>query len=142
MPSHTSKLIVVCGLSFGGKTTLGDAIAGLFGYEQVDVDHTKVRLFGGRFEDNALDQASWDDIYQETDRQIEAHLRAGRSVVDASRNFRRQEREHAGRLARACGSAFVLVYTDTPVSIAWQRMLRNRRSPTRVDWGDAAFDEV
>jgi shikimate kinase len=35
--STVPKLIVICGLSFAGKTTLGKAIAVRFGYAEVDV---------------------------------------------------------------------------------------------------------
>jgi predicted kinase len=33
-----SKLCIICGISFAGKSTSGSAIARRFGYAQVDVD--------------------------------------------------------------------------------------------------------
>ena len=42
----SNKLIIVCGLSFAGKSTLANAISAAFGYLQVDVDETKDELFG------------------------------------------------------------------------------------------------
>jgi len=50
-------LVVVCGLSFAGKTTLGTALARLFNYKEVDADLKKLRIYGARFEETALDQA-------------------------------------------------------------------------------------
>ena len=135
-------LIVVCGLSFAGKTTLATAIAKRFAYEQVDVDDTKVRLFGVTFEENSLDQEAWNRIYEETDREIQAHLAAHKSVVDASRNFKRRERDRARALAHRSGARVIVVYVDTPERVARQRMLANRCRPTRVDWGDASFEQV
>jgi predicted kinase len=49
-------LVIVCGLSFAGKTTLGNAIARHFGYVEVDVDDVKVRLYGVDYGENNLDQ--------------------------------------------------------------------------------------
>jgi predicted kinase len=138
----TPSLVVVCGLSFGGKTTLGSALARRFNYEMVDVDLTKVRLYGVRFEENALDQKAWNGIYDETDREIAQYLRAGASVVDASRNFRREERSHARRIAALNGADLLLIYIDTPEHVARKRLLANRQRPERVDWGDTSFDEI
>jgi len=76
---------------------------------QLDVDDTKVRLYGVRFEANDLGQAEWDRIYAETDQQIADHLRAGQSVVDASRNFRRRERDLARQLATDNGGQPLIV---------------------------------
>jgi len=135
-------LVVVCGLSFAGKTTLGSALARRFNYKEVDVDLTKVRLYGVRFEENALDQDAWNRIYDETDREIAQYLQAGASVVDASRNFRKEERSHARRIAALSGADFLLIYIDTPEHVARKRLLANRQRPERVDWGDTSFDEI
>src|SRR5262245_60732292 len=135
-------LIIVCGLSFAGKTTLGNAIALHFGYTQVDVDDIKVRLYGVEYAENNLGQNAWNRIYDEADKDISKHLEAGQSVVDASRNFRRRERDRARGIAMSSGGRALLVYVDTPESVARQRLLANRHDPTRVDWGDASFDDV
>src|SRR5437879_2883317 len=77
--SNPPLLVVVCGLSFAGKTTLGTALARRFNYKQVDVDLTKVRLYGVRFEDNSLERDAWNRIYDETDSEI-AHYPAVRNI--------------------------------------------------------------
>ena len=139
---HPPVLVVVCGLSFAGKTTLGTAIASRFKYEQVDVDQTKVRLYGVRFEEHTLDQDAWNRIYSETDAEIARYLQSGTSVVDASRNFRKQERSSARRIAEMNGADFLVIYIDIPESVARERLLANRRDPIRVDWGDFSFDQI
>jgi predicted kinase len=95
-----------------------------------------------RFEENALDQEAWNRIYDETDREIAQHLRSGTSVVDASRNVRKEERSHARGIAALNGGHFLLIYIDTPERVARKRLLANRQSPERVDWGDTSFDEI
>lgn len=135
-------LVVVCGLSFAGKTTLGSALARRFNYKDVDVDLTKVRLYQVRFEDTALEQEAWNRIYDETDREIAQYLQSGTSVVDASRNFRKEERSHARRIAAQNNADFLLIYIDTPEHIARMRLLANRERHERVDWGNTSFDEI
>jgi predicted kinase len=63
-------------------------------------------------------------------------------VVDASRNFRKEERSHARRIAALNRGEFVLIYIDTPEREARKRLRANRQRPERVDWGDASFDEI
>ena len=50
-----SKLILICGIAFAGKSTLGVAIARRFGYTQVDVDDMKVQLYGPVSKDDDLE---------------------------------------------------------------------------------------
>lgn len=114
------KLIVVCGLSFAGKSTLADAICAASGHQQVDVDETKLELYGAEVDDEDLSPEEWARIYAGTDDRIVAHLRNGDSVVDASRNFRQAEREHARVLASRMRAQVELVYVDAPEALVRQ----------------------
>ena len=87
-----NQLIIVCGLSFSGKSTLGKAIADRFGCVEVDVDETKFSLYGQNTRDEDLKREDWVRIYAETDRLIENLLDSCKTVVDASRNFSKSER--------------------------------------------------
>ena len=87
-----NKLFIICGISFAGKSTLGEAIAKRFGYAQVDVDDMKFQLYGPAIKDEDLIHADWVRIYDETDKLIESYLQSGKTVIDASRNFRKKER--------------------------------------------------
>src|ERR1051326_2163897 len=82
-----SRFIVLCGKPFAGKTTLGKAIIEKFSHETVDVDVTKDNLYGLGLKDDDVTHEQWVSIYEETDKQIEAYLQDGRSIVDDSRNF-------------------------------------------------------
>jgi len=108
-----NKLIVVCGFSFAGKSTLGRAICEEFGIREVDVDKTMLELYGDTVNDEALSNEQWDRIYAETDQKILGYLRTGNSVVDASRNFRKAERSGAGSIAKSAGADLVVVYVNT-----------------------------
>ncbi|MFO7918833.1 MAG: ATP-binding protein [Anaerolineae bacterium] len=138
----SNRLIIICGLSFAGKSTLADAICAEFGYSQVDVDQTKLDLHGPGIDDTDLNPDEWDRIYRETDERILFHLRKGGTVVDASRNFRRRERDHARRIAEQVGVEMVVIYVDTPEWLVRRRWAQNKRQQARRDVSEAAFGEI
>jgi predicted kinase len=137
-----NKLLIICGISFSGKSTLGKAITKRFGYAEVDVDETKFHLYGQNIKDEDLKPEDWVRVYAKTDRLIDNHLRSGKNVVDASRNFSKAERDIAKIIAHKAGAAIVTVYVDTPVGIARQRLLENRLNPSRRNVTDKDFVEV
>ena len=140
MPS--AALIVICGLSYAGKSTLARAITNRFGYEEIDVDDVAATLYGLNFQARPIEEQDFDRIYDEADRLIEARLSSGTSVVDASRNFRRAERDHAREIAERSGVRVVTIFVDTPEEIARQRRLGNRTSKARRDVTDEEFEEI
>ena len=143
MPSpNKNQLIIICGLSFSGKSTLARAIVQRFGFAEVDVDETKFNLFGRAIQDSDLKPADWARLYTETDREIAELLADGKTVVDASRNFSKTERDGAKQLAEKCSVALLTVYVDTPEALARQRLLSNRLTPSRRDVSDSDFEDV
>ena len=138
----TNRLIVICGPSFAGKSTLGDAICAEFRFMQVDVDRTKVQLFGESVDFEELTREEWNEIYRETDDKIVNLLRSGTSVVDASRNFRKAERDGARSIAEKVNAETVLIYVDTPEWLARQRRSENRDKQIRTDISDEEFEEI
>jgi len=137
-----NQLLIICGLPFAGKSTLAKAISERFGYEEVDVDATKFQLYGQSIQEEDLNPDAWVRIYTETDRFIENKLKSGRSVVDASRNFSRAERELARGIADKAGVPVVTIYVDIPEAIVRQRLFENRHEPTRRDLTDKDFEEA
>jgi predicted kinase len=138
-----TKLVIVCGLSFGGKSTLAKAIRERLGHREVDVDATKVRLHGGAYKGDAdLSHDEWDAIYAATDAETAELLAAGVPVVDGSRNFRRFERDRARAIAEGAGVPLVTVYVDTPAEVARERHARNAVAPTRVHMSEAELEEI
>jgi predicted kinase len=137
-----NQLIIICGLSFSGKSTLARAIVQRFGFAEVDVDETKFNLFGRSIQDANLNPADWARLYTETDREIARLLANGKTVVDGSRNFSKAERDGAKQLAEKCSVALLTVYVDTPEALARQRLLDNRITPSRRDVSDSDFEDV
>ena len=137
-----SKLVIICGISFAGKSTLGEAITQRFGYVQVDVDDMKFHLFGPDSKDEELSRADWVRIYHETDKLMESYLQSGKTVIDASRNFRKQERQLARQIATQLKAEVVTILVDTPVGIAQKRLLENREKQSRLDVTDQDFETI
>jgi len=138
----SNRLIIVCGLPFAGKSTLGSAICAEFGYPRVDVDQTKVDLYGPGVDDEDLDPKQWARIYRETDERIMRLLEDGDSVVDASRNFRKDERNRARAIAERMMAEIVIIYVSTPESVVRQRWTENRKKQKRRDISDKGFEEI
>jgi predicted kinase len=137
-----SKLVLICGLSFAGKSTLGTALAQHFGYAKVDLDGTMFRLYGPAITDEELDDGDWDSVYRTTYAQIDDYLAAGTTVVHDSGNFSREERARAREVARRREAEVVTIYIDTPEPIARQRHVANRTRTTRLDVSDKDFVEA
>lgn len=137
-----NKLLIICGLSFAGKSTLGNAIAQAFNYSKVDLDDTKFHLYGPTINDEELGDDDWERVYRETYKQIEDYLSSGKTVVHDSGNFSRDERAGVRELARKRGAEVVTIYVDTPEPIARQRLRANRERRTRLDVTDKDFDEA
>src|SRR5258708_1710604 len=109
-----ATLIVICGLSFSGKSTLASAITARFGYGEIDVDTVGATLYGLDIHDERLKELDWDRVYEEADEIIERRLKSGATVIDASRNFTKKERELAQQVAKRAGAHFVTIFVDTP----------------------------
>ncbi len=137
-----NKFIIICGLSFAGKSILGNAISDRFGYPQVDVDKTKFNLYGIDIKDEDLDNQQWSKIYNITDNQIENYLMRDIPVIDASRNFRKSERDHAREIAIEHKADIVVIYVDTPESIVRQRWADNQKKQTRRNVSNNDFEEI
>jgi predicted kinase len=135
-------LCIISGLSFAGKTYLCNILVKKFGYETVDVDVTKENMYGKGLKDDDLTHEQWVKIYDATDKQIEKFLKDGKSVLDASRNFRKVERINAKNIAERSGTGFILIYVKTPEEVVRQRWGENRRTQTRHDVGDKGFEEI
>jgi predicted kinase len=137
-----NKLFIICGISFAGKSTLGKRIAQRFGYREVDVDDMKCDLYGPDIQDEDLSHTDWVRVYAETDKRIESYLQTGKTVIDASRNFRKRERQLARQIAAKLEVEVVTIFVDTPEDVARHRLLENRNKPSRRDVTDKDFEEI
>jgi predicted kinase len=73
---------------------------------------------------------------------MESYLQSGKTVIDASRNFRKQERQLARHLATQLKAEVVTIFVDTPEGIARKRLLENRQKQSRLDVTDTDFETI
>lgn len=140
--SASNRLIIICGLSFAGKSVLAEAICSRFKYLQVDVNEVKTGLFGVDVRDEDLSKKQWDLVYGEADNMIVNYLQLDAGVVDASRHFRKAERSRIKRIAHGIGVKTITVHVNTPEAEARRRWMENRVNPTRRDIAGKHFEEI
>ena len=69
-------------------------------------------------------------------------LAKGESVIYDNANHTRRNRDRCRRIADQAGARFRLVWVDTPLDAAWQRLLDNRATRVRRDVPDASFRQI
>ena len=69
-------------------------------------------------------------------------MRSGATVVDASRNITKKERELAKRLAKRSGAHFATIFVATPEEVTRRRRSLNKKSASRRDITDEQFEEI
>lgn len=139
--SASPVLIMLCGLPFSGKSTLGRTLSDAIGAVYLELDQIVISQ-GGRFEDGPLPTAVWIAAYQEGHRQLGAFLEAGRSVVWDAVSFRWSHREKLRRMAQQHGVSTRLVWLDIPLIEISRRRAANRLLRARGDVADADFAMV
>jgi len=135
-------LYILCGIPFSGKTTLARELVKRLGFVRVDLDEVKFSLLGRDIKDEQIDQVQWDKVYQEMYKRIESHLKKGKIVVNDTGNFTRHERNLVRKTADRFGLKSIVIYVDTPKSVAQKRLLENRKTGGRFDVSDEDFENT
>lgn len=138
-------LVITCGLTATGKSTVARRLAGLTGMEVVSSDVVRKRLAGlapaeRRFEpfqrgiySPEFTQRTYAELLDET----RPLLRAGRSVILDASYLRRQHRRAAARLAAEEGAQFACLEfraSDEAVRRRLARRLREGGDPSDARW--------
>jgi uncharacterized protein len=140
-------LIILCGLSGTGKTSIGGVLAGRIGAALVSTDPVRARLA----EERGLSTAMWQEyeagaysaemnvaVYDEMRRRARAHLEAGRPAILDGTHRRASDRQAALAMAREIGVPSLVVEFRLPEAVALQRLRdRERRRGTEAD--EAAY---
>lgn len=134
-------LLVLCGLPFSGKSTLGRALAERLGAIHVEVDRLHADV-ADALEGRRIERQEWIAAYQAAYREVEAALSDGRVVVFDAVSYRRVQRDRVRRIANRFGVPMTIVYLDVDPDQARARLEANRRAPLRVNVPDVDFEEV
>jgi predicted kinase len=138
----TNKLYILCGIPFSGKTTLSKELEKTLGFKRVDLDEVKFELFGSDVKDSGINQEGWDKIYQEMYKLIEESLVKGQTVLHDTGNFTKHERDLVKNIASKLGIEAITIFVNTPVAVARERLLQNRRINHRFDVTDEDFEST
>jgi predicted kinase len=133
------RLVVLCGLSFSGKSTVARAIRTELEAVVVSLDEINARrgLHGGQ----GMLIAEWQHTHEIASAEVTAALRPGTTVVVDDTSSPRFLRDGWRALAAGAGAAFTLVFVATDRVEARARRDRNRDQRSRPDVSDPVFDD-
>jgi predicted kinase len=119
-------LVILCGLPFSGKSTMGRRLASVTGAELISYDALwqEVRDATGL-------SCGFDDLSALADARLRAALRSGRDAVYDTLNDTRDWRDRLRALAESAGAGAVVVYLETPLGVRAARRERCRATGER-----------
>ena len=140
-----AMLVITCGLSGTGKSTVAREIAPALGATIISSDVVRKRLAGLRPREKVLDEyraglyspEMTERTYAEMFREARELLMAGKSVILDAAFLRRLDRQTAARLARETGAQFACLLTEAAEPVIRERLgarLAARRDPSDARW--------
>lgn len=137
----STKLYILCGLPFSGKSILARELAKTHDLACVAMDAINTER-GLGLHGNAISEEDWDITYQEAYRRIDRFLTQGKSVIYDAPSFTKEQRDQLRAIAYSHGMPAKVIFVDVPESVARERWLKNRRTGNRFDVRDDDFAQV
>lgn len=137
--SDPARLILLCGLSFSGKSTLAKILAQRLDAAVVSLDDINEErgLFGGQ----GISGEEWEATHRIADERVAGLLRAGRTVIVDDTGSPRFVRDRWRSIADQTRAAFAIVWVDVDVETQQERWKANRASHVRHDVTDEVMQE-
>lgn len=110
-----TKLFIMCGLAFSGKSTLAEKIAEQDGYKLIAFDKLWVETEKSR--SVPKDAEGWRLIRDLAQEEILAALKSGVSVVYDDNNAKKEHRDELRNVAKEAGVESQVIYLDTSMNI-------------------------
>lgn len=132
-------LVLLCGTSFSGKSTLSRLIATDFDGEVISLDAINAErgLYGGQ----GIPLSEWSKTNDEAHRRVARILSHSRAAVVDDTSSPRFLRDRWRETAKASRAKFVLVYLEAAADLVIERLTTNRGQPTRLDVIDPVIRE-
>jgi len=132
-------LVLMCGMSFSGKSTFARALAAAIQATTISLDEINERrgLWGG----DGILLEEWQQTHEIATAEVRAALGAGRTVVIDDTSSPRFLRDGWRSLAAQASVRFALVYLDVDPETIRGRQADNRISQGRRDVTDAVLEE-
>ncbi|TDD30842.1 ATP-binding protein [Kribbella turkmenica] len=138
MGSHT-RLVLLCGTAFSGKSTVARSLAPRLSAHVVSLDEINERrgLWGG----DGIPVEEWIHTHELATDEVRDLLAAGTSAIVDDTSSPRSLRDNWRALATAAGARFTLVYIDVAHATIHRRRAANQRNPRRRDVTDAVLNQ-
>jgi len=134
-----SKLYIMTGLPYAGKSTLTKELVNRFNFEIVSVD---LQIEEHRFDTETMTQDDWNLVYSEAYKQLESLLKNGEAVVFDMGHLEKSERNTARAIAEKANAEAFLIYINTPIEDIKERRLKNIETKERGHLEDVSMDRA
>jgi predicted kinase len=138
MASDT-RLVLLCGTSFSGKSTVARSLAPKLSASIVSLDEINERrgLWGG----DGIPAAEWIRTHELASDEVCELLSSGTSVIVDDTSSLRFLRDGWRSLAAAAGARFTLIYVDVDHATIRRRRADNQLDTRRRDVADAVLNQ-
>ncbi|TCC05884.1 AAA family ATPase [Kribbella soli] len=134
-----TRLVLLCGTSFSGKSTVARALAPRLAARIVSLDEINERrgLWGG----DGIAVEEWIRTHELASAEVRELLGSGASVIVDDTSSPRFLRDGWRSLAATVGARFTLIYVEVDHATVRRRRAGNRVDPQRRDVADAVLDQ-
>lgn len=132
-------IILLCGRSFSGKSTLAGGLAERLGASVVSLD--SINAERGLQSGAGVPVSEWIRTHEVARERTSAAVARGATVIIDDTSSPRFLRDDWRALADRLDTPFVLIYVDVPADVSLQRHASNRAEPRRMDVTEAILRE-
>lgn len=137
-----SKLFILCGLPFSGKTYLAQKIAEHLAVTIISFDEIYEELRQKTGYDLSPQPEIWDQVKQSALLSLSKNLREGKNVVWDSTNPLRKHREELIQIGNSFGAQNIVVHVNTPLNEVRKRRQENKSTHRKIDRGSDDFGQT
>ena len=137
-----TKLILMCGYPYSGKTVLAKEIAHHFGYERIDIDEVLSGHGYTSFDDPRIKSEELSQFFEECYDKIRTFLKDGKSVIFDTSNPSLALRQNLANMASECGAASMVIYLDLPKELIYERWRDNNETQKRMQITERTLEEA
>lgn len=137
-----TKLFILCGLPFSGKTYLSQKIAEHLPVTIVSFDAIYEELRPKTGENLSPQPEVWNQVKQTALFYLINNLKEGKNVIWDSTNPLRKHREEIIRIGDNFGSQSIIVHVNTPLDEIRKRREENKSSHRKIDRGSEDFEQT
>lgn len=131
LQNSQKTLFILCGFPYAGKSYIAKQLLEKTDTAFVSIDDIfHVHGFDWNL-NNLPDTETWEQIFNESYKQIKQALTDGKNVLYDSTNQTVMSRDKIRQVADSVGAEAKVVFIKTPVEVVWQRWEENQKNPSR-----------